>query len=961
MKNKPKTLSVILSSILITGSFTTAYAAAAIQKHVFDIKGSSGESGSDTQGDLLGRVSFAQHIIMPSKRGIPNDVQPHVFSDRKTMIIFHPDNAAKLSKNMGMAIKDANGNTLYEAEMLEPENITQIADDTLSKEIVYSNNSFSSIVAAEYIKPGISITFTNDGKTSELTDFQVGAPTVLQINTIDIGMLTPPRDKYVFARTEEYQRQFYNNLPVSKLVVNQYGPAYLREIMLPNGTLLTDYDPSHHDWYGSDSNYRIARELISAGINMANYGINSSSVRPRSTWSIDAPYPAAQITVHNSIGNYANGPMVHGGIASNVGVVTVQSSTGNEFSHEVGHDLGGNHYMGGFFGSVHNASTERNSTWGWDVHKNYFIPNFSPWLGGASCYDGQCAEPFAGRSFSFGTMAGGRPFYERYNAYTLATPYESNAFQRLLETKAVINPESPTGFSKWNTTIHQMEVWRNTAHTLIAGAKIIDGNSELRAIGNNPKLLLPYLNTNNIVEIRTGDERWAPDFTVLSEGVDEGAKLIFISDAAWNSEIYIGDNNYTLSTGGKYAFLYNDGAWTQVSLDSIDPVVELTPTNTNTPVTTLVGYYDPLEELQSYVYPALHGASGLTYNDVYSQSACQLQVEIAENDPLTFNLHDRRLTGGLMNKFHINVPTNQLPSKAHVICNGRTLHTRILEAPVFDIKRIVIDSNIKASYFPLFSEFDKELKAKDLQNLNELKAFIKVKYKVKDFKDPDHEQSGKAGDIFINDTNGHDFFLLLVNGKHGPIPPNHTSNEQWLYLGTAEDYINKIISPFNIQPGKTFGENLVVAFGQPEGIYSWDQRRNTEESYKLFGYNNPYNGQKDYFQQKQAGAFSYYPTHQTSDQDWFFMGSEAQFAKRIVSLSTRTGLEEDIKGWYKQDQIMAWSNSRRGTPGDIYFYNFRGDCYYYRLKSGTYSYYPHPVDGVGQSNGDWEYMGKFNN
>ncbi|HQR42986.1 MAG TPA: TagA domain-containing protein [Gemmatales bacterium] len=43
--------------------------------------------------------------------------------------------------------------------------------------------------------------------------------------------------------------------------------------------------------------------------------------------------------------------------------------------------------------------------------------------------------------------------------------------------------------------------------------------------------------------------------------------------------------------------------------------VERKPQAFSIPLTTLVGYYDTNGELNSYIYPALHGAYGFTYTD----------------------------------------------------------------------------------------------------------------------------------------------------------------------------------------------------------------------------------------------------------------------------------------------------------------------------------------------------------
>lgn len=92
-------------------------------------------------------------------------------------------------------------------------------------------------------------------------------------------------------------------------------------------------------------------------------------------------------------------------------------------------------------------------------------------------------------------------------------------------------------------------------------------------------------------------------------------------------------------------------------------------------MTTLVGYYDPQGSLPSYIYPALHGAYGFTYPDdsnTLSGNDCQLQVETRDGLQ-RFTLANHRAASTVMNKFHINIPTDLKPSQAAVVCNNRTI------------------------------------------------------------------------------------------------------------------------------------------------------------------------------------------------------------------------------------------------------------------------------------------------
>ncbi len=67
----------------------------------------------------------------------------------------------------------------------------------------------------------------------KLDEVQVGAPTQLLIHTIDIGMLVPPRDEFAFAKDIDAHREYFQTVPLSRLIVSQYAPLQLTEVMMP--------------------------------------------------------------------------------------------------------------------------------------------------------------------------------------------------------------------------------------------------------------------------------------------------------------------------------------------------------------------------------------------------------------------------------------------------------------------------------------------------------------------------------------------------------------------------------------------------------------------------------------------------------------------------------------------------------------------------------------------------------
>ena len=656
-------------------------------------------------GELEGTVLFAQSQIIPSKNGIPDDSQPHLTALRKTLVMFRPKyNSSDLSERISLTVRDVDGLVLSGSIIMnDPEDITkhdgwidlggaiptfppsidnphviqgqsnldEIADDQQAikireilntpnqekveiktwdgswvrdvylpdgssvpidsviqmtcssqwsvnihypntktggwrsrnvsngeivvvvlangnwvadgdlehNEYIFGHGFYTAILDARWVSPGMSLKFTaSDDKVGTLDDIEIGGVTELVITAIDVGFLTDPRDQFTFRNDLATHREYFESAPVSRLVVAQYESMHLTEVMLPTGMLYTAVSDDNGGWHSGDMRQHIGKILLSHGIDLANYGISSSLAQSESPH----PFTCAFLAAHNTVGMYQNGRIVHG-LSGGNGMITLDSSIGNEMSHEVGHNYGLGHYVGGFDGSVHRPSHEINSSWGWDSQSNIFIPNFeSKDSGKETCMDNRCESPFLGK-YQFGTdaMAGGEPLWGS-NRFTLYTPYVTTKIQQFLESKAVWDPTSSTGFRKYNPSSNKMEEFTNNAN------------------------------------------------------------------------------------GNKVPRLYR------------------------VPVTTIVGYYDPdsSRSLQSYVYPAMHGAYGFVYNDDGgagdgSTYECELVIETTNSGTLVYELSTSIDSKG-MNKFHVNVATEDAAIHASIYCQNQLLASRTLDGPKSD-------------------------------------------------------------------------------------------------------------------------------------------------------------------------------------------------------------------------------------------------------------------------------------
>lgn len=572
-----------------------------------------------------------------------------------TSNIHYSGRAVVISREQTLHLKFVGGQWVLENE-LENQGLT------------YATETWSGVLPAEWIVPGLSLRIQQGNLSGDLTNLMVGAPSELLIHTIDVGMLTPPRDQFGFAKDPEAHREYFQTMPTSRMIVSQYAPLALPEVMLPSGTLLTDHDPSKGGWHTGTMRQSIGKELISHGIDNANYGINCTAGEGEDSH----PYLVAQLAAHNSVGKYADGIVVHGGSGGG-GIVTLDNSLGNEFSHEVGHNYGLGHYVGGFEGSVHRSADQINSTWGWDADKNRFIPNFSPIRSGKdACLEKQCQIPFDGRTFGFDAMAGGEPL-SSFNRFTLYTPNSAAIIQRFLESKAVFDANSPTGFSKWNVAKSKMEPHEHKMDIAEQITAPVNDLSEAKMAS----LLAEY----DLVKVAMQDGNWAKNIPLPGASPANRGRIVTIDHAAgYDSFLFINNRQIKVSRGFKKSYTSDGRRWKDAP--ESDSMVERKPQAFGIPVTTLVGYYDPAGELKSYIYPTLHGAYGFTYSDDRSlsdETGCHLLVETRDG-PLRFRLANHRFHAKVMNKFHVNIPEASQPTSVAVVCRGKVLDKKSIAA-----------------------------------------------------------------------------------------------------------------------------------------------------------------------------------------------------------------------------------------------------------------------------------------
>ncbi|KDN26253.1 peptidase M66 [Vibrio fortis] len=905
----------------------------------------SNDIESNSFGYFSGIVRFSQtHTLTPT--GNSEEERPRLTAKRNALLLFTPTDVTHDIKSLTATVTDGNGNELGEIHLAHPNALPNGDKPKKSHlvsgkpEVKYVENTWSGNIPWNWVEPGMRIIFTDDqGKNSYLDEVDVGAENEVVLQNIRIGMLTKPTDIHRLEQTPMLAADYFQKIPVSKLIVGNYSPIQLDEIMLPDGTFYTDRSETTGGVYSGDMRERIGKSLISMGINNANFGINDSPGTKQ--WQ---PGLFNQYVIHKARGFYKNGVVEHG-LSGGNGMATLKRTIGNEFSHELGHAYGLGHYPGGGYYSNHGE----HSTWGWDDLSQQFISNFIWEESGSTVGKGHTTPSYLGvYKFNRDAMGGGsaKSYLSEYTHYT---DYTAKRIQSRFENTGRLKKD---GYYIWD---------------------------------ENTKGMIP----------KSGS----------------------------------------------------------------------VPKNYGVEVTTLVGFYDPKNEIDSYIYPELYGS----YGHVYSQGTasplqCRAEVSYDLSEKDIYPLTSERRKSDEMNKFHFNVSAEKKPNLIEIFCptanydelfsnwlmdelevkefnswgennrkgevgqvfyyskydyyfrlkttsywyfpskpksnryweflgtgedfkrefskqvdNGelgefssQLLVSKDLSQPKIKPRPAVIvgeeyqyevAKRLSSKDVKTFLELDALLQQQDFGNFEEFSKYIKNYYNVSEVKSWSDSRQGEVGDIYSysNPYSGTQDYFILIESDYGYFPTHQYSNKYWRYLGSSDEYINFNLNPFYDLNSKTLNEEelLLTQFGKKD-IYSWSQRKSTKEVGEVFVYNNPYNKNKDYFLQKRPGSGWYYPKNSESNNDWIYIGSLNEIKEYLLyKNSSSINFENSILDWYKQDEINRWERNRNGIVGDIYVYEYRGRNYYYRLKSSRYGYFPKPNrDGVAIDSNNWEFLGE---
>ncbi|OEE58990.1 glycosyl transferase [Enterovibrio norvegicus FF-454] len=680
-------------------------------------------------GNLRAHVNFAQtHTsVMPNGNEVLG--HPNLVMSRNAQLLVTP---SQPGINQMWVDVELEGVSMGRFPMLPPSALAKTDQpDNGRSDVVFSHHAWSFPLSWEWMKPGLSLRFSdNRGRGGDLnSDMLVfgGAPEMV-IQNIDIGMLVEPRDRYdMIKQMPNLATDYFQKIPVSKLVMADYTPVHLRKVTLPNGKVYTKASEFETPgWHGGDMREFIGKRLFSIGINNANFGITDTAGGDAS-WA----RPFSHITAHNSRGRYlaknaetgvvTSTVVVHGGSGGG-GIVTLDDTRGNEWSHELGHNFGRGHHPQN--SSIHDME----SGWGWDARYNRFIGNIH-WSAAPETMEnpssGEIVPPFAGEfRFLREAMGGGEyPLTGLISHYTLEHPIQSRITQDWFNRSNNLDMNSTTGFSQWDHYAQQyVEADSNYSKPTSKGVPVITVLGIYDPSENNPSQIYPLVYSNygnlfdlpapsaidlqlegwqDVVSITSADRvntqwqtikennEWLPlcQFSYTNAN-GEQANFVGYEDTAnavcrSSSDMYWavnGEREMPESVPMEYQLLASKGELLgKVTYSPTAALGEQTLCSLDKSGTSHDGagflangkctQFDGVKHVNgaNWAYAAHQG--GIMQYSLTSQKQCELVVDGENGSVQRIALAGGRYNSGESNKFHINLPADVHPERISLSCS----------------------------------------------------------------------------------------------------------------------------------------------------------------------------------------------------------------------------------------------------------------------------------------------------
>ncbi|MBP8184850.1 MAG: ricin-type beta-trefoil lectin domain protein [Pseudomonas sp.] len=424
----------------------------------------------DLNGSLPAMVQFVQsHSLDPAGNAAKN--MPTLTSEREALLLITPE--PSLGKLQTLTLNATlDGQPLPALTLRSPNELlrSDYSNTDGRPDLTYSRRAWSVLLPWDWVKPGLSLSLTDEqGRNGQLAAeaIEFAAPAELVLHSIRVGMLTAPPQSgnhWLSLQPAKAATDYFQTVPVARITAAQYEDVQFNRVMVSSGAIY-DVDGASHNppeptispgeggVYSGDMRGDTGKSTVSVGTNLANYGITSSSMASQSQ-----PQLFQSVVAHHAAGRYSNGVQNHG-LSGGNGMLTLYSSQGNEFSHEIGHHFGLGHYPGNtlppksHFWSNHHAD----SGWGLIGYRKRLRANVHWTAGVTANQQGGWSHQFLDLySYAPDAMAGGS-FASKLSRYTHYTGFSAKTGIQPRLDRAIPSSSSSTGYVKWNAVTRQME------------------------------------------------------------------------------------------------------------------------------------------------------------------------------------------------------------------------------------------------------------------------------------------------------------------------------------------------------------------------------------------------------------------------------------------------------------------------------------------------------------------------
>ncbi len=275
----------------------------------FDKLGLARQIRNDLNGNFSAMVQFAQsHVVNPKNN--ESQFLPRLTTEKDALLLVTPTLEMGDPEDLNAEIY-FNNQLIRTIQLKEPSRIA--ASDQSNADgrprVQFSKRAWTAALTWDEVRPGLSIRIVDpvNDKAGDLRaeDIDFAAPGELVVQSIRLGLLTdPPKSTghYMLLEPEKAGTDYFQTIPAARMIVSKYEDMKLDRVMVASGVIYDSVSATTGDAYSGDMRENTAKSTFSMGINLANWGMTSSSMQ-----SQEQPQVTQSVVIHHARGNYSNG------------------------------------------------------------------------------------------------------------------------------------------------------------------------------------------------------------------------------------------------------------------------------------------------------------------------------------------------------------------------------------------------------------------------------------------------------------------------------------------------------------------------------------------------------------------------------------------------------------------------------------------------------------------------------